>query len=553
MTWVPRRVAEAVISVGVLGLAVGYLARTADAGEATAVAGRVIADPAGPAAALVAYGLAFWLRSWAWCRVQPALPPGQAWAALHVGLLGNHLLPLRLGEALRPLSAARRGGVGLAEAGAATLTLRGIDLLVVLALAGAAAPAVLLGATGAAALAATGVLLLALVTAGVVWSGRHPGRVRRPDRAVVLAALLAWTLEAGVVLAVASAAGVPLTPLEAVGVTAATIAAQAVALTPGGFGTYEAAGAAALVAVGTRPGTAFAVALTTHAVKTAYAIGTGALALVAPGPSLVGRFRLPRARPPRPAARPRRADAAVVVVLPVHDEAGSIADVLARTPPTCGDHEVRVLVVDDGSTDGSGALAAAAGATVVTHPVNLGLGAALRRGLAEAGRWEPAAVVYLDSDGEYRPEQIATVAAPVLAGAADYVVGSRFTGRIERMIPRRRLGNRVLTRWLRFVARTAITDGQSGFRAFSAAAAAGAEIVHDYNYAQVLTLDLLGKGYAYAEVPITYSWRESGTSFVTLWRYLRRVLPAVHAELNATPPAAGGAVPVPAAALIDAP
>ena len=125
--------------------------------------------------------------------------------------------------------------------------------------------------------------------------------------------------------------------------------------------------------------------------------------------------------------------------------------------------------------------------------------------------------------------------APILAGRADYVVGSRFAGDIERMLPHRRFGNRVLTIALSFVARRRISDGQSGYRALSAAAAADAEIVHDFNYAQVLTLDLLGKGYAYEEVPIAYRFREHGTSFVRLLPYLRRVVPAVHRELNGPP------------------
>jgi hypothetical protein len=103
------------------------------------------------------------------------------------------------------------------------------------------------------------------------------------------------------------------------------------------------------------------------------------------------------------------------------------------------------------------------------------------------------------------------------------------------MLPQRRLGNRVLTRWVRWmVRRNDITDGQSGYRAFSARAAAEAEVVHDYNYAQVLTLDLLGKGFRYREVPISYAFRSSGTSFVRLGRYLRKVLPAVHRELNSS-------------------
>ena len=89
-----------------------------------------------------------------------------------------------------------------------------------------------------------------------------------------------------------------------------------------------------------------------------------------------------------------------------------------------------------------------------------------------------------------------------------------------------------VTAGLSFVARRRITDGQSGYRAFSPAAAAAAEVIHDYNYAQVLTLDLLAKGYRYHEVPISYRFRTTGRSFVTLGRYLRRVVPAVYRELN---------------------
>ena len=64
------------------------------------------------------------------------------------------------------------------------------------------------------------------------------------------------------------------------------------------------------------------------------------------------------------------------------------------------------------------------------------------------------------------------------------------------------------------------------------AAAAEAEIVHDYNYAQVLTLDLLAKGYRYAEIPIAYRHRRRGRSFIKPVGYLRRVVPAVYRELN---------------------
>jgi hypothetical protein len=74
--------------------------------------------------------------------------------------------------------------------------------------------------------------------------------------------------------------------------------------------------------------------------------------------------------------------------------------------------------------------------------------------------------------------------------------------------------------------------GQSGYRALSRSAAGAAVIGHDYNYAQVLTLDLLAKGYRYQEIPITYRFRATGRSFVRPLQYLRRVIPAVWQELN---------------------
>jgi glycosyltransferase involved in cell wall biosynthesis len=219
-------------------------------------------------------------------------------------------------------------------------------------------------------------------------------------------------------------------------------------------------------------------------------------------------------------------------MVPVHDEEATVGEVVRTLPRTVQGRHVVALVVDDGSTDRSAQAARDAGAMVVAQPRNLGLGAAVRRGLAEATALDPAAVVYLDADLEYDPAEVARLAAPVLDGSADYVVGSRFAGDIRRMLPHRRLGNVVLTRWVRWMTRLPVTDGQSGYRAFSPRAAAEAEIIHDYNYAQVLTLNLIGKGFVYREVPISYAFRTSGASFVRLGRYLRSVVPAVRRELN---------------------
>jgi hypothetical protein len=379
-------------------------------------------------------------------------------------------------------------------------------------------------------------VLLAAGIAAVAWLvvlRRRGAAVRLPGAGVALAASSAWLLEAAVMWAAATAAGIGLSYPQAVAVTAVTIAAQTIAVTPGGIGGYEAAATAALVGLGAGPGPALAAALVAHATKTAYALAVGGVGLVAPAPGYFGRLRLARTLPPRPPAVLPSPAAPVVAVIPVHDEAATVGDVVRGLPAVACGRPVRAVVVDDGSTDGSAALAAAAGATVVAQPRNLGLGAAVRRALAEASALDPACVVYLDADGEYAPEELERLAAPVLAGRADYVVGSRFAGGPRRMRAHRTAGNRLLTRWVRWMTRRRdLTDGQSGYRAFSPAAAAAAEIVHDYNYAQVLTLDLLGKGFAYAEVPISYAFRTTGSSFVRLGTYLRKVVPAVHRELN---------------------
>ena len=525
----------AVWAVGAAALAasVVYIAMTLNLDDLADAARAAADDPLGLAVALGAYALAFALRAGLWCRALPGLGFGQSLAAIHVSLAGNHLLPLKMGEPLRVWSAVRRSPVQLGAATASTILLRAADVLAVVAIAAALGPGLAQDLVGGAGIPLAVLSALALIGAAA-WLARAVRRLG-PSRGWLALALpgaaAAWLLESVLVWTCAGWAGVNLSPRDAALVTAVTIAAQFVAITPGGVGTYEAAATAAMVALGADPGAALAAAVAAHALKTAYALVAGAVGAFHPAPGLLGRFRLPRGRPPPPSQAPAP-PGPVVLVLPAHDEEATVAAVVARAPAEVAGREVRVLVVDDGSRDATAARAASAGAEVVAVGANRGLGAAVRRGLAEAVARGAAAVAFCDADGEYAPEELGEMLAPVLAGEADYVVGSRFAGRIEHMRPHRRAGNLVLTRLLAAAARTRISDGQSGYRALSRAAAADAEIVHDFNYAQVLTLDLLGKGYRYAEVPIRYRFREHGRSFVRLLPYLRRVVPAVHRELN---------------------
>ncbi|MBU2488905.1 MAG: glycosyltransferase family 2 protein, partial [Proteobacteria bacterium] len=114
----------------------------------------------------------------------------------------------------------------------------------------------------------------------------------------------------------------------------------------------------------------------------------------------------------------------VLVIIPAYNEEPHIAGVArgARSAvPGAG-----VLVVDDGSTDRTGALAAEAGARVMTLPFNLGYGAALQAGFHYALSRGYTHAVLMDGDGQHDPASIPGLLAPVLAGAADVAVGSRF-------------------------------------------------------------------------------------------------------------------------------
>ena len=222
-----------------------------------------------------------------------------------------------------------------------------------------------------------------------------------------------------------------------------------------------------------------------------------------------------------PEGVPERGAGSLAIVIPAYNEAEALPDVLARIPrQELGD--TAVIVVDDGSTDGTAQVAEREGADlVVRHEENRGLGAALRTGLETARGLDARAAIYLDADLEYDPAEIPALLAPIEAGEADYVLGSRFLGTREGHRLFRSLGNRVFTLALSVIAGRRISDGQTGFRAFSARALNVAEIVHDYNYAQVLTLNLLHKGMRLAEVPIAYRSRTRGRSFINghyLWR-----------------------------------
>ncbi len=284
-SWLTRlRSLGVVLAVAVAAIAGYWLWRQ---GEVARVWAALAAHPEAVAAALLAYLLAFALRAWAWTRLlgPGRLGPARALAILHAALAANHLLPLRAGDGIR-VALARAEGVPLPAALGSTAFSRLLDVVVLGALsvpvwaAGASRaglPAAAIIPTLALGILAVGAALIARWRGiGERWLPAAPSAVLT----VSVATAVAWVLEGGMVLAVASAVepGFPL--WQALAATAFTVGFQLFHATPGGVGLYEASMTGALVAFGTEPGTALAIAVTTHALKYVYALLAGAAAAV---------------------------------------------------------------------------------------------------------------------------------------------------------------------------------------------------------------------------------------------------------------------------------
>ncbi len=153
----------------------------------------------------------------------------------------------------------------------------------------------------------------------------------------------------------------------------------------------------------------------------------------------------------------------IAVLIPALNAAGSIAAVVRESRAILGP----VLVVDDGSFDGTGAAALDAGAAVIRHPVNRGKGAALKTGFAWAMENGFDGVITLDADGQHLPAEIAKIVEAERETGADLVIGGR-AHLFDQMLPRRRMANRFSAWTIAKASRTSVTDSQSGFRYYSA-------------------------------------------------------------------------------------
>jgi polyprenyl-phospho-N-acetylgalactosaminyl synthase len=166
-----------------------------------------------------------------------------------------------------------------------------------------------------------------------------------------------------------------------------------------------------------------------------------------------------------------------------------------------------VVVVDDGSADGTSHIAAAAGATVVVHPINLGQGAALQTGIDYALSQDADILVTFDADGQHRVSDIPRLVEALGRERADFALGSRFLGQSVNLPALRRWVLRAATVFTRLTTGLRLTDSHNGLRALTRQGAAAIRLRQNrMAHASEILAEIARSGRRYVEVPVTIEY-----------------------------------------------
>lgn len=206
-----------------------------------------------------------------------------------------------------------------------------------------------------------------------------------------------------------------------------------------------------------------------------------------------------------------------VALVPAFNEEANVGRVIDEIRAV--DPSLDVVVVDDGSYDRTAEVAHERGATVVRLPFNLGIGGAVQTGLQYARDHDFAIAVQVDADGQHDPSQLAQLLAPIVAGDADVVVGSRFLGERNYEAPFvRRVGIKVFAAIISGVVGQPLTDTSSSFRAYGRRAIAYFSRDYPHGFVESVEATVIASrcGLRLKEVPVVMRQRLMGQSSLTL-------------------------------------
>jgi len=219
----------------------------------------------------------------------------------------------------------------------------------------------------------------------------------------------------------------------------------------------------------------------------------------------------------------------LVVLMPAYNEESTIEKTILSIPrKVIGIDEIKVLVVNDGSTDKTIDYAMNGGADkIVSHKKNSGVGAAFMTGIRNAILMQADIVVTVDADSQFDPNQIPELILPLLNHQADVVIGSRFQTKIPKNIPKIKLiGNKIFSKLVSWLVSQNFTDTQTGLRAYSKEALLNISVVNDFTYTQEVLIDLKFKGLQIVEIPVEVKYDDKRKSRVVknIFNYSTRAL-----------------------------
>jgi glycosyltransferase involved in cell wall biosynthesis len=207
------------------------------------------------------------------------------------------------------------------------------------------------------------------------------------------------------------------------------------------------------------------------------------------------------------------------IIVPVFNERTTLSEILRRMRAVDLPMDREIIVVDDGSSDGSEKVLAAledSTVRVLHHSGNKGKGAAIRTGL---GVVRGDLVLIQDADLEYDPEDWPKLLHPILRGRALVVYGSRFTGERKNMLFWHWIGNRFLSLVTNVLYNTTISDMETCYKLFDRTVFEGITITSDrFDFEPEITAKVLRRGYRIYEVPISYNGREFDEGKKITWK-----------------------------------
>jgi glycosyltransferase involved in cell wall biosynthesis len=202
----------------------------------------------------------------------------------------------------------------------------------------------------------------------------------------------------------------------------------------------------------------------------------------------------------------------IAVLIPAYNEAENLKILLPRVPPEVGGRKVTVLVVDDGSEDGTFETCREMGVLAIRNPIQRGGGAALRLGYDVLRMANVEICITMDADGQHNPEEIGELVSPILKNRGDIVIGSRILGSREKDSPIRLFGVYFFGFIINRLLGTKITDPSSGFRAFKMNVLKSIYLYEDQYHTSELIIIAAKEGKNICEVPITIYRRKFGES-----------------------------------------